>query len=538
MYANVLSFIGLNGRFPTIWVILAAFAIAPSAAAAGFTHPASPTATPARGDGALLVQLSDPGGGLSPELRAAHARLVSSGLNVWRVPATRARSVVAALRAERLLARSEPDRRIVSFSHLSSGDPLVPSEWWIHDVGDDLAEPPPAGVPVTVIDTGLDLSHPEFKARPDTTALNTQSVVTSDDIHGTAVSSIVGAPSNGVGLVGVYPQAALQEWDFGDGTLGEILAGLDAASKRGRSVINFSGGFLGFSSLLEQAVDRALHRGAIVVAAVGNDRQSGNRNFVPASLPHVLTVGGTDQSDHVAFFSNRSSALDLVAPAVAMPVAVPTFYEPSGYTTFDGTSFSAPLVAGATAWVWTVRPQLDVTQIQDVMRDSARDIGAKGWDSDTGYGILSIPAALAQKAPAKDPQEPNDDINLVRPHAITASGTRLATPARLLARLDVTEDPEDVYRVWVPAHWRVAAGTRSAANVNLALWGPKTATVYERGAALRRDLLAYSERSGSRPELVSGQNNTSRGAFYYVDAFLGKRVGAAAYSLKVSVARR
>jgi hypothetical protein len=533
----VLSFVGLNGRFLTIGVILAALAIAPSAVAAGFVHPAPRTAAPARG-GAVLVQLTTPGGALSPELRAAHARLVSLGLDVWRVPAAKATGVVSALRAERLLARAEPDQRIVSFIHLSAGDPLIPNEWWIHDVGDDVAEPPPAGVPVTVIDTGLDLTHPEFSARPNTTALNTQTVLSKDDIHGTAVSSIVGAPSNGQGLVGVYPQAALQEWDFGDGSLSDILAGLDAASKRGRGVINFSGGFLGYSALLEQGVDRALRRGAIVVAAVGNDRQSGNRNFVPASLPHVLTVGANDQTDHVAFFSNRSDALDLVAPGVAMPVAVPTFYDPTGYASFDGTSFSAPLVAGATAWVWTMRPQLDTTQIEDVMRHSARDVGAPGWDADTGFGILSIPAALAAKTPPKDPQEPNDDINLVRPHAVTASGTRLDAPARILASLDATKDPEDVYRVWVPAHSRIAAGTRSAANVNVALWGPKTRTVYERGAALRRDLLAYSQRPGSGLHVVSGRNDTRSGAFYYVDAFLGKRVAQASYSLKVSVARR
>jgi hypothetical protein len=55
---------------------------------------------------------------------------------------------------------------------------------------------------------------------------------------------------------------------------------------------------------------------------------------------------------------------------------------------------------------------------------------------------------------------------------------------------------------------------------------------------MRRDLVAYSQRSGSRPDVVSGRNDTNRGAFYYVDAFLGKRVSAASYSLKVSVARR
>ena len=484
------------------------------------------------------MQLTTPGGALSPELRAAHARPVSLPLDVWRVPAPRGAKVVWALRREGLLERAEPDRRIVPFTHLSAGDPLIPNEWWIHDIGDDLSEPPPPGVPVTVIDTGLDVSHPEFSNRSNTLLLNTQTVVSNDDVHGTAVSSMVGAPSNGVGLVGVYPQAILQEWDFGDGSLSEILAGLDAASKRGRGVVNFSGGFIGYSALLEQGIDRALHRSTVVVAAVGNDRQLGSRSFVPASMPHVLTVGANDQNDHVAFFSSRSSALDLVAPGTNTPVAVPTFSDPSGYTNFDGTSFSAPLVAGAAAWVWTVRPQLDPTQLQDVLRNSARDVGTPGWDADTGFGILSIPGALVRKPPAKDPQEPNDDLNLVRPHAVTASGTRLPTPARIQARLDVTEDPEDVYRVWVPAHGRIAAGTRSAANVNLALWGPKTKTVYERGSALRRDLLAYSQRSGSRPELVNTRNGTSRGAYYYVDAFLGKGVGEAAYSLKVSVARR
>ncbi len=300
----------------------------------------------------MLVQLSVPGGGLSPELRAAHARLVSPALNVWRVPAARASSVVSALRSERVLERTEPDRRLISFTHLDARDPLIPSEWWIHDIGDDQAEPPPPGVPITVLDTGLDLSHPEFKSRPDTTALNRQSVLPGDDdFHATAVSSVAAAPADGVGLVGVYPQAALQEWDIGDRTLSELLAGLDAASKRGRGVINISGGFPGYSTLLEQGVDRALRRGTIVVAAVGNDRQFGNPSEVPASLPHVLTVAATGRSDRVTFFSNRSSALDLAAPGVEIPVAVPTFYKPSGYTTFDGTSFSAPLVAGATAWV-------------------------------------------------------------------------------------------------------------------------------------------------------------------------------------------
>ena len=203
----------------------------------------------------------------------------------WRVPASGAAKVVSALRREGLLERAEPDRRIVPFTHLSAGDPLIPNEWWIHDIGDDLSEPPPPGVPVTVIDTGLDLSHPEFSARPNTIALNAQTVVSMEDVHGTAVSSVVGAPSNGLGIVGIYPQAVLQEWDFGDGSLSEILAGLDAASKRGRGVVNFSGGFVGYSGLLEQGIDRALHRGTVVVAAVGTTGSSAAAASFPRACP-------------------------------------------------------------------------------------------------------------------------------------------------------------------------------------------------------------------------------------------------------------
>ena len=172
------------------------------------------------------------------------------------------------------------------------------------------------------------------------------------------------------------------------------------------------------------------------------------------------------------------------------------------------------------------------------MRESAHDIGRRGWDSDTGFGILSIPAALSHATPARDPQEPNDDVNLVRPHAVTAGGTRLGTPATVNARLDVTEDPEDVYRVWVPAGRRVTARTSSAANVDLALWAPQTKSVYERGRPLKRDLVDYSQHKGSRGERVTTRNKTGRGSYFFVDAFLGKGVAEASYALRVSVGRR
>jgi hypothetical protein len=520
-------------------VTAVATALAAAALAAGAPlHTASYPAPPALGTGPYtLVQVAR---GVP---KAAGARLVSRELGIWRIPRRGAAAVVARLRAAGSLTSVEPDQRLVSFSHLSQGDPLIPQEWWLHDVGADTAEPPGPGVPMTVVDTGLDMTHPEFAQRPNTIALNQQHVFGREDVHGTAVSSVAAAPANGIGLVGAYPQATLQEWDFGEGLLSDAIAGLDAASKRGRTVINFSAGFFRFSPLLEEAVDRVVQRGSIVVAAAGNDRENNSRPAIPAVLPHVLTVGATNEQDRVAYFSSRSNAMDLAAPGQDIPVAVPTFYNPSGFDLFDGTSFSSPIVAGATAWVWTARPQLKNGQIAQVMRESARDVGHRGWDADTGFGIVDIPTALAAAAPPIDPQEPNDDVFAVRPGGLTRTGhAPLTQPGRphaeLRASMDAGEDPEDLYRVWLPTHRTIVVTARGHANVDLAVWGPQTRTVFERGRALRRDLLGLSEHAGTRADSVAVRSSYARGRYVYVDLFLGQHVARTTYSLSVSTRAR
>src|SRR5205085_10683022 len=83
----------------------------------------------------------------------------------------------------------------------------------------------------------------EFAGRPNTRLLNAQSVNGGEEFHGTAVSSVVAAPENGVGLVGIYPQAVLRSYDAspsGQLTEGDELRGISAAIKAGRSVINLS----------------------------------------------------------------------------------------------------------------------------------------------------------------------------------------------------------------------------------------------------------------------------------------------------------
>ena len=203
----------------------------------------------------------------------------------------------------------------------------------------------------------------------------------------------------------------------------------------------------------------------------------------------------------------------------------------------SGTSFSTPIVSGAAAWIWTLRPQLDNTQLFEVMRRSATDIPPAGRDDAAGYGLLDVAAALAYPAPISDPLEPNDDIDFVRPDGNFFSGlgpltTLGGSGTSLRARLDRIEDPRDVYRVWLPARRTVRVTATSKANVALRVWGADTSTVTEAAGAdlLGKDLRA---RAGGK-RVVVGPSPTGR--WGYVEVTLGGRRGLlASYALSVSV---
>jgi subtilisin family serine protease len=441
----------------------------------------------------------------------------------------------------------EPDRVLDPLPALAAwppSDPLSAQQWWVPAIGANAVVPPAAGVPVTDVDTGLDFSHPEFAGRPNTVALNAQTTTgDEDEAHGTAVASVIAAPENGVGIVGVYPQAVLQAFDASpDGLLdhGSIINGVLTAAARHAGVINLSLESTSRDFIFQEAVAAAFGEGSLVVAAAGNEGANGNPVVYPASYPHVITVAATTNGDEPAAFSSSSNAVDLAAPGVDIPIAVPFWLNPSGYESADGTSFAAPLVSGAAAWVWTERPTLDVTQLFEVMRRSARDVWRPGWDKDTGFGVLDIPNALSFPAPAVDPQEPNDDIYLVKPNGLFRDGTAFILggarrSTAFGARLDATEDPEDVYRVALPPHSRLRVRLSASAPTNVELWGPKTRTVYEKGAAKRRDLISAG--GPSRTPQASATNASGTTLVVYVDVYLGKGVLDGSYSLRASLSR-
>jgi len=487
-----------------------------------------------------LVQLTRAAASTAaPEVIRAGGVLVAPELAIWRVRSDRARELAPQLRHAGALARVEPDQVVGSFAAADFSDPLVPTQWWRSVIGIADLTPPGPGKAVTIVDSGFDLAHPEFAGRPDTTALNEQTTTGRDGPHGTAVASLVAAPANGAGLVGVYPQAALRFYDASPGaelTTSELIAGILAAAREGPAVINLSLGSRSRDSLLEQAVYQAYAEGSLIVAAAGNERSEGSPTEYPASLPHVLTVAATGRANEPAPFSNRSAFNDLAAPGVDMTVAVPTALGGDGYRGgVSGTSFSAPLVAGAAAWVWTARPELDNTQLFEIMRRSALDLGPAGFDEDTGYGLLSVPAALAFPVPVADPQEPNEDIEYVKPDGFFSVGRdALTVPGReritVAARLDRNEDPHDVYRIWLPPKKLTSVRLTPDADVNLSAWGPGAISVHEAVAGR----IGRSARLGLAAETLSLRNSGTTGSFVYLDAFLGADAQQAAYSLAIT----
>jgi hypothetical protein len=104
--------------------------------------------------------------------------------------------------------------------------------------------------------------------------------------------------------------------------------------------------------------------------------------------------------------------------------------------------------------------------------------------------------------------------------------------------MDQTKDPEDIYRIWLPANRAVTVRVKGDRNIDLAVWGPRTATVFERGAAQRRDLLAFSTHRGTTVEKVVLKGKRARNTFGYADAYLPQKVADASYTITVSTARR
>lgn len=295
---------------------------------------------------------------------------------------------------------------------------------------------------VAVVDTGMDIDHPDFSRdnlwlneREQPNGLDDDDNGYVDDFygwdfvdqdndptdwvgHGTVVAGIIAAtPGNGIGIAGVDARARIMPLRamnmVGRGYSTRIAQAIYYAADNGAQIINLSMAIEDVSVHERSAVRYAQSRGALVIVAAGNNAKDA-ANFTPASIAGVITVSATDREDQFAGFSNWGSAIDIAAPGVdilslraagtdLMVNMVPDETRPLQYAVGPrtryyrntGTSFAAPLVSGVAAIVWSQRPSLSAGEVRRMLLHSAEDVNSPGVDQYTGYGIVNLKGARA-----------------------------------------------------------------------------------------------------------------------------------------------
>jgi len=298
------------------------------------------------------------------------------------------------------------------------------------------------GIKVAVIDTGVDLDHPDLQANIVSGKSFVSGVSSPDDDqgHGTHVAGIVAAVNNNGGVIGVAPKASIMPVKVlnsqGSGSIFAVADGIEWAANNGAKVINLSLAGTGNSSTLKTAVDYAYNKGILLVAAGGN---CGDANYLfngctsqdqtlyPGAYANVVAVASTTSSDTQSSFSNEGSYIDIAAPGSF----IFSTYASGSYTTQSGTSMAAPHVAGLAALIWSQDSSLTRQQVWTQIRNTAQDLGTSGWDQQFGYGRINAAAALGMLQTSVT----TADAPLAEPVAVDAAVQTPYVPGEILLKL-------------------------------------------------------------------------------------------------------
>ncbi|SYZ72321.1 putative Thermitase [Candidatus Zixiibacteriota bacterium] len=358
---------------------------------------------------------------------------------------------------------------LISVSGISGAD--------IH--ADTIYQAPPdntATAVVAILDTGVDMAHPDLAAHIwtnpgeipgngidddhngyiddihgwDFGGDGTIGTIGDDDPtddfgHGTHLAGIAAAVTdNTIGIAGINPHALIMPLKFDPLPLTTYVAsGIVYAADNGADVINMSFGMAFQSQLVEDALIYAHNKGVILCAASGNDFTE-KLNF-PASVPEVMAVGASNDSDHVTSFSTYGSNIAFIAPGdgvLSLRAAGTDMYgtdypqEPgvhiidTNYYLASGTSMACPHAVGIASYLRSVSPGLTPDRVRDIMQQTADDItdpygvgwNLPGWDKYSGYGRLNLFRAL-QAAPRVRARIVSPLPNAVVSGSVTISGT-------------------------------------------------------------------------------------------------------------------
>ena len=248
---------------------------------------------------------------------------------------------------------------------------------------------------VAVVDTGVELDHPDLKGRlvEGFNVVDPSSPPNDDVGHGTHVAGIIAAQvNNQEGVAGmtwytrIMPIKALDS--TGAGSAYAVAEGVIWAADHGAQVINLSLGNYAQAQFLHDAIRYAVDKGVVVVAASGNDNT--DRPGYPAAYPEVIAVAATDPGGGKAAYSNYGDYIDVSAPGTS----IASTYPGSKYAALSGTSMACPHVAALAALIKAADPNLTPEQVAGIIRSTASDLGDPGKDPYFGHGEINVQKAL------------------------------------------------------------------------------------------------------------------------------------------------
>jgi subtilisin family serine protease len=397
-------------------------------------------------------------------------------------------------------------------------DGSPPSGWSVGVPGDDIDVVPAweqgvtqSAVTVGVVDSGVDLEHPDLKA---SLVSGGHDFVDGDDVpadengHGTHVAGIIGASgNNGVGVTGVAWRAGILPVrvldQTGSGRVSAVVHGYDWAVSHGARIVNVSLGG-GTPSQTEYDAIRNAADTLFVVAAGNDGADVDTTDSYPCAydLPNIVCVAATGGDDRLASFSDYGArSVDLAAPGVDILSTYPTTPSSAAsgsYAWMSGTSMAAPEVTGAAALVLDRDPDLTPWQVHEKLLGSVDKVAALDGKVASG-GRLDVAAALA--APAPTDATPASSATAPSPRQAAATTPAApATPAPATPQ-PVTAMPAAPTAPAAPAAPAppAPAADRTAPDVGLSLAGRGAL-----GALLKARLrvpTSVSERASIRIEL-------------------------------------
>lgn len=249
---------------------------------------------------------------------------------------------------------------------------------------------------IAIVDSGIQARHPDLNAKVAAQYdFGNRDRVAEDTVgHGTHVAGVAAAETgNRTGVAGTCPNCKLIVAKIDRrGTIDAagVVRGIKWSADRGADVINLSLGAEGYVEAEARAVRYARGKGAVVVAAAGNEARQGNPRIYPAAYRGVMAVGSTTRSDRRAGFSSFGKWVDVTAPGVDI---LSTYGR--SYRYLDGTSFSSPFVAGVAGLLDS--QGRGPRSIERRILSTAKDLGANGRDPYYGAGRVDAAAAVGAR---------------------------------------------------------------------------------------------------------------------------------------------